>query len=60
MANGMAGYIGEEEDFEHSLSLELVETIIENARENKVYYELCHKANLEWYYSRIKIIYVVT
>lgn len=39
-ANGMAGYIGEEEVFEHSLSRELVETIIEKARENKVYYEL--------------------
>ncbi|PUB09921.1 HAD family hydrolase [Paenisporosarcina sp. OV554] len=39
-ANGMAGYIGEEVVFEHSLSLDLVETIIEKARENKVYYEL--------------------
>jgi hydroxymethylpyrimidine pyrophosphatase-like HAD family hydrolase len=39
-ANGMAGYIGEEVVFEHSLSRELVETIIEKARENKVYYEL--------------------
>jgi Cof subfamily protein (haloacid dehalogenase superfamily) len=39
-ANGMAGYIGEEVVFEHSLSRELVETIIERARENKVYYEL--------------------
>ena len=39
-ANGMAGYIGEEVVFEHSLSRELVETIIDKARENKVYYEL--------------------
>ncbi|OIJ20821.1 HAD family hydrolase [Anaerobacillus alkalidiazotrophicus] len=39
-SNGMAGYVGEEVVFEHSLSLELVETIIEKARENKVYYEL--------------------
>lgn len=39
-ANGMAGYIGEEVVFEHSLSRELVEIIIEKARENKVYYEL--------------------
>jgi len=39
-SNGMAGYIEEEVVFEHSLSLELVETIIEKARENKVYYEL--------------------
>lgn len=39
-ANGMAGYIGEEVVFEHSLSLELVETIIEKARKNQVYYEL--------------------
>lgn len=39
-ANGMAGYIGEEVVFEHSLPLELVETIIEKARKSKVYYEL--------------------
>lgn len=39
-SNGMAGYIGNEEVFKHSLELELVETIIEKARENKVYYEL--------------------
>jgi 5-amino-6-(5-phospho-D-ribitylamino)uracil phosphatase len=39
-ANGMAGYIGEEAVFEHSLPLELVKTIIERARKNKVYYEL--------------------
>ncbi|WNF38441.1 HAD family hydrolase [Bacillaceae bacterium IKA-2] len=39
-SNGMAGYIGKEVVFEHSLALELVETIIEKARKNKVYYEL--------------------
>lgn len=41
-SNGMSGYIGigKEVVFEHSLSLELVETIIEKARKNKVYYEL--------------------
>ncbi len=39
-SNGMAGYIGNKAVFEHSLSRELVEMIIEKARENKVYYEL--------------------
>lgn len=39
-SNGMAGYIGKEVVFEHTLSMELVETIIEKARANKVYYEL--------------------
>ncbi|MBZ5749528.1 HAD family hydrolase [Metabacillus rhizolycopersici] len=39
-SNGMAGYVGNKEVFKHSLELELVETIIEKARENKVYYEL--------------------
>lgn len=39
-SNGMAGYVGKEVVFKHSLSLDLVETIIEKARENKVYYEL--------------------
>lgn len=39
-SNGMAGYVGQEVVFKHSLSLELVETIIEKARKNKVYYEL--------------------
>jgi Cof subfamily protein (haloacid dehalogenase superfamily) len=39
-SNGMAGYVGNKEVFQHSLELELVETIIEKARENKVYYEL--------------------
>jgi Cof subfamily protein (haloacid dehalogenase superfamily) len=39
-SNGMAGYVGEEVVFEHSLTLELVETIIEKARKNKIYYEL--------------------
>ncbi|MGB6408146.1 MAG: HAD family hydrolase [Planococcus donghaensis] len=39
-ANGMAGYIGDEIVFEHTLSLELVKTIIEKARERKIYYEL--------------------
>jgi len=39
-SNGMAGYIGEKVVFEHSLSRELVDMIIQKARENKVYYEL--------------------
>ncbi|MBU9710384.1 Cof-type HAD-IIB family hydrolase [Bacillus tamaricis] len=39
-SNGMAGYVGEKVVFEHSLSRKLVETIIDKARENKVYYEL--------------------
>lgn len=39
-ANGMAGYIGDEVVFEHSLPMELVETIITKARERKIYYEL--------------------
>ena len=39
-SNGMAGYVGGKVIFEHSLPLELVETIIEKAREHKVYYEL--------------------
>lgn len=39
-ANGMSGYVGEEAVFEHSLSRELVDIVIERARENKVYYEL--------------------
>ncbi|ARK29791.1 Putative phosphatase YwpJ [Halalkalibacter krulwichiae] len=39
-SNGMAGYVGQEVIFEHSLSRELVDLIIEKARENKVYYEL--------------------
>lgn len=39
-SNGMAGYVGKEVVFEHSLTLELVKIIIEEARKNKVYYEL--------------------
>ncbi|HZH60035.1 MAG TPA: HAD family hydrolase [Metabacillus sp.] len=39
-SNGMAGYIGEKVIFEHSLSRELVDRIIQKARKNKVYYEL--------------------
>lgn len=39
-SNGMAGYVGKEVVFKHSLSLELVETVIKKAREHKVYYEL--------------------
>ncbi|WP_416150604.1 HAD family hydrolase [Salipaludibacillus sp. HK11] len=39
-SNGMAGYVGDEAVFEHSLSLNLVQTIIYKARELKVYYEL--------------------
>jgi Cof subfamily protein (haloacid dehalogenase superfamily) len=39
-SNGMAGNVGKEVVFKHSLALELVETIIEKARKNKVYYEL--------------------
>ncbi|TWE08050.1 hypothetical protein FB550_10162 [Neobacillus bataviensis] len=39
-SNGMVGYAGHEVIFKHSLSRELVETVIQMARENKVYYEL--------------------
>lgn len=39
-SNGMAGYIGEEIVFEHSLSRELVEAVIKKARDFKIYYEL--------------------
>ncbi|WP_088105996.1 HAD family hydrolase [Halalkalibacter urbisdiaboli] len=39
-SNGMAGYIGDEVVFEHSLSRELVDEVIHRARINKVYYEL--------------------
>jgi len=39
-SNGMAGYIGDKPIFQHSLSLELVKTVIEKARQNKIYYEL--------------------
>lgn len=39
-SNGMAGYVGQEVVFEHSLPIKLVETIIEKARENKIYYEV--------------------
>jgi Cof subfamily protein (haloacid dehalogenase superfamily) len=39
-SNGMAGYVGQEAVFQHSLSRKLVDTIIEKARENKIYYEL--------------------
>ncbi len=39
-SNGMAGYIGENVVFEHSLSRDLVDTLIQRARENKIYYEL--------------------
>lgn len=39
-SNGMAGYVKGESIFEHSLALDLVEQIIEKAREHKVYYEL--------------------
>lgn len=39
-SNGMAGYVGKEEVFKHSLSFDLVETIVEKASEHKVYYEL--------------------
>ncbi|MGN7940796.1 HAD family hydrolase [Virgibacillus sp. 6R] len=39
-SNGMAGYIGEEIVFEHSLSRELVEAVINKARDFKIYYEL--------------------
>jgi Cof subfamily protein (haloacid dehalogenase superfamily) len=39
-SNGMAGYVDNEVIFKHSLSLELVETVIKKARENRVYYEL--------------------
>lgn len=39
-SNGMAGYVQDEIVFKHSLSRELVEMVIEKARENKIYYEL--------------------
>ncbi|APH03703.1 Cof-type HAD-IIB family hydrolase [Bacillus weihaiensis] len=39
-SNGMAGYVGDEVVFEHSLDRDLVEKIIELARKHKVYYEL--------------------
>ncbi|MGA9290289.1 MAG: HAD family hydrolase [Anaerobacillus sp.] len=39
-SNGMAGYVKGNALFEHSLNLQLVENIIEKAREHKVYYEL--------------------
>jgi Cof subfamily protein (haloacid dehalogenase superfamily) len=39
-SNGMAGYVGREAVFQHSLSRHLVDIIIEKARENKIYYEL--------------------
>lgn len=39
-SNGMAGYIGEKVVFQHSLSLDLVKTLIEKARQHKIYYEL--------------------
>ncbi|MDF2790797.1 MAG: haloacid dehalogenase-like hydrolase [Neobacillus sp.] len=39
-SNGMAGYVGDEVIFKHSLPLNLVEEVIKRARENKVYYEL--------------------
>ena len=41
-SNGATGYVGKKVIFKHSLSLRLVETIINKARENKVYYELYH------------------
>lgn len=37
-----------------SISLDLVETIIEKAQENEVYMSFFHTAYLEWYYSKIK------
>ncbi len=39
-SNGMTGYVGDEVLFEHSLDIGLVETVIEKARNSKVYYEL--------------------
>ncbi|MEC1524615.1 HAD family hydrolase [Neobacillus niacini] len=39
-SNGMAGYVGDEVLFKHSLPLHLVEEVIKKARDNKVYYEL--------------------
>ncbi|MED4224713.1 HAD family hydrolase [Neobacillus cucumis] len=39
-SNGMVGYVGSDVIFKHSLSRELVETVIKMARENQVYYEL--------------------
>jgi Cof subfamily protein (haloacid dehalogenase superfamily) len=39
-SNGMAGYAGKKLLYKYSLSRELVQLIIEKARQNKVYYEL--------------------
>lgn len=39
-SNGMAGFVGHDEVFKHSLPRPLVDTIVEKARQNKVYYEL--------------------
>ncbi|WP_226657561.1 Cof-type HAD-IIB family hydrolase [Pseudalkalibacillus hwajinpoensis] len=39
-SNGMAGYVGNKAIFEHSLTFELVEKMIDKAREHKIYYEL--------------------
>lgn len=39
-SNGMAGYVGNEVIFKHSLPLKLVKKVIKKAREHKVYYEL--------------------
>jgi Cof subfamily protein (haloacid dehalogenase superfamily) len=39
-SNGMAGFVGREVVFQHSLDRKLVEIIIERASKNKVYYEL--------------------
>ncbi|MFT8321750.1 MAG: HAD family hydrolase [Bacillus sp. (in: firmicutes)] len=39
-SNGMTGYVGEEVLFEHSLDPELVKTVMEKARNSKIYYEL--------------------
>ncbi|MFP7298338.1 Cof-type HAD-IIB family hydrolase [Neobacillus niacini] len=39
-SNGMAGYVGDDVIFKHSLSLKLVDEVIKRARKNKIYYEL--------------------
>lgn len=53
-ANGMAGYIGEEVVFEHALSIDLVERIIEKARQRHMYYELFPHGNSRVVYQQDK------
>ncbi|QHA36459.1 Cof-type HAD-IIB family hydrolase [Rossellomorea marisflavi] len=39
-SNGMAGYVDDKPVFEHSLSLDLVEHVIAQARKHEIYYEV--------------------